>query len=153
MTMTNSPTPTSKIILSGKPSKTAEAKIETAAGCYPGSLVKKGTTDDDVVCGTAVDHITGVLGYEETSPLERPVDMDTLYTVNKRAKVHESGDFEFYGWLGTGCTADIVKGDPLIADADGNMKDGVTAGYVVAYAAESKTSAATPKRIKANWAR
>jgi hypothetical protein len=151
--MANSPTPTSKIILSGKPSKVAEAKIETAAGCYSGSIVKKGTTDDDVVCGTAVTNVTGVIIYEDSAPLERPVDMDTLWTVNKRAKIAESGNFEFYGWLGTGCTAAIVKGDPLIADADGNMKNGYTAGYVIAYAAESTTSAATPKRIKANWAR
>lgn len=151
--MTNSPTPSSKIILSGTPTKSEEAKVETATGMVPGVLVKKGSTDDDVVVGTAVTNITGVLGWEETNPLQRPADFDTAYAANARAKIHRGGGFEFYGWLGTGCTADITKGDPLIADASGCMKNGVTAGYVIAYAAESVTSAATPKRIKAVFAR
>jgi hypothetical protein len=119
----------------------------------PGVLVKKGTSDDDIVVGTAVTNITGVLGWEHSNPLQRPVDMDTAYTVDTRAKYHSGGGFEFYGWLGTGCTAAIVKGDPLVADADGCMKNGYTAGYVVAYAAESLTSASTPKRIKAIYGR
>ena len=151
--MTNSPTPTSKIILSGIPMKTEEAKVETATTMIPGRLVKKGSTDDDIVVGTAVSNITGVLGWEESNPLQRPVDFDTAYTVNTRAKVHSGGGFEFYGWLGTECTAAITKGDPLLPGASGCMYNGVTAGSVVAYAAESMTSAATPKRIKAIWAR
>jgi len=146
--MTNISTPVNKIIIAGRPSITEEKEVETATGMVPGVLVKKGTTDDEVVVCTASDYPTGVLGYEETSPLDRPATIDTAYTVNKRAKVHSGGGFIFYGWLAAAASANVTKGDPLVPAADGAVDKGTTDAKVRFYAAESTTSGGALKRIK-----
>ncbi len=146
--MTNVSTPVNKIIIAGRPAITEEKEVETATGMKPGVLVKKGSTDDEIVVCTGSDYPTGVLGYEDTSPLDRPANIDTLYTVNKRAKVHSGGGFIFYGWLAAAAAADIVKGDPLVPGADGSLDKNTTAGKVRFYAAESITSGGALKRMK-----
>lgn len=146
--MTNISTPVNKIVIAGTPSIIEEQDITTATGMKPGVLVKKGSTDDGIVVCTASDYPTGVLGYEQTSQLDRPADIDTLYTVNKRAKVLSGGGFIFYGWLAAAAAADIVKGDPLVPGAAGTLDKGTTDAKVRFYAAESKTSSGAIQRLK-----
>jgi len=56
---------------------------------YPGRLVKKGTTDNEVVVATpATAMVLGWLGYEYTSVAYREATVDTIYTVNSRAAIH-----------------------------------------------------------------
>ncbi len=146
--MTNVSTPVNKIIIAGRSSITEEKEVETATGMKPGVLVKKGSTDDEVVVCTGSDYPTGILGYEDTSPLDRPANIDTLYTVNKRAKVHSGGGFIFYGWMAAEASADVVKGDPLVPGADGGLVKGTTDAKVRFYAAESKSSGGALQRLK-----
>ena len=146
--MTNIPDPTSKIILAGTPARSFEAKVETATGVKPGTLVKKGSTDDDIVVCTASDFPVGVIGFEETAPLQRPADIDTAYTKNTRAKVHSGGGFTFYGWLGKTEADDVVFGEPLVPTDDGCLATGTSSGKAMFFAAESKASSTAAARIK-----
>lgn len=62
-----------------------EFECETAAGCYPGRLVKAGSTDAEVVVNDTSDNsaVIGWIGYEQAGYDEKPDTIDTQWTVNK----------------------------------------------------------------------
>jgi len=80
------PTPQNLLVVEG-PSYSHEARIETVANVYPGRLVKRGTTDDDIVVCTAAGLPTGWAGYESASPSVKPITIDTIYVVGDRIPV------------------------------------------------------------------
>jgi len=92
--------PADKIICWGKPPIVVEREIETATSMYPGRLVKKGTTANEVVVATpATAMVVGWLGYEDTAIAYREASVDTIYTVNARAAVLQGGGFGIVGSL------------------------------------------------------
>ncbi len=111
--------PSNGILLDSIGRHTQTLRIETATSCYPGSLVIKGTKDDEVVCCTVGGKAIGFLGYEHTSKKYRPLTNETLYTQDYYAAVHWGPGVIFMGLLVDGQTA--VKGDRLTAAAAGQL--------------------------------
>jgi hypothetical protein len=109
------PQPKNQIVVSGKPD-VQYLNIETATNCYPGRLVKKGTHDNDLVVCTAGAAAIGVLGYEQAAKMYRPATRDTIYVQNDKAPVL-SGKAVVLLYLVQSQT--VVKGDKLVAAADG----------------------------------
>ena len=146
----NAYTPTNRVILSGGETQEVGEDLKcTSTMTYmkPGALVEKGASDDEVVIAAGSNMPIGVLGYEKTGILIRPITIGTAYNVNDRAFIHEGVGLVVYGWLGTGCTKAVVKGDPAYLDANGCVKT-AGSGTVVGYFVESMTSSGTPKRVK-----
>ncbi len=167
------PTPTGKIVVTGEPPIVLERTIETVANCYPGRLVKKGTTDRDVVVNDAGLPV-GWLGYEQAGTAVRPATPATIYVVGDEAPVVKGGGFIILAKLATSQT--IVAGDRLVPAADGMVQKAtallgtVTAGStpvtgddatppvvisgdvgilpLVAYAEESVTTTSATANIK-----
>ena len=158
-------TPTDKIILGGDAELGEELNVETNTGMIPGVLVKGGTTDDDIVVCTNDTAPAGVLGYEKTSMLFRPMDatssyytMDGTYaqssaTVNSRAFVHQATDLAWYGWWAAndGAAGALIKGAVLYPAASGQLSlsagsGGAARAYAVAL--ESKSSSTSAQRLK-----
>lgn len=158
-------TPTDKIVLAGNAETGEELNVETNTGMIPGVLCKYGTTDDDVIVGDASTAPIGVLGYERTALLFRPMDatssyytMDGTYaqsssTVNSRAFVHQATDLAWYGWWAAndGTSAGVKKGDLLYPAASGQLSlsagsGGAARAYAVAL--ESKSSSTSAQRLK-----
>jgi hypothetical protein len=109
-----------KIRLAG-PFQSREKYVETATDMYPGRLVKRGTTDNDVVVntdGSAVSY--GFLGYEDTAIPFRPATVDTIYATDDRAKVLFGPGMIVVGSLAASQT--IIMGDKLVAAAAGRVK-------------------------------
>jgi hypothetical protein len=158
-------TPTDKVILAGNAETGEELSVETTTGMIPGVLVIGGTTDDDVIVGISSQAPIGVLGYEKTSMLFRPMDaagayytMDGTYpassaTKNSRAFVHQATDIAWYAWWAAsdGTSAGVIKGQLLYPAASGQLS--VTAGSggaarAYAVALESKSSSTSAQRLK-----
>lgn len=116
--------PTNKIIAGGTP-LTQELKVETATNMYPGRLVKKGTNADDIVVNDSTTAFIGWLGYEGTNPVFRPDTVDTIYTINSQAAVHNGGGFYVVASLASGQS--VAKGAKLIPTAAGEVKAATTA--------------------------
>jgi hypothetical protein len=114
--------PTNNIVVSGQPILLGERTITVAAGMYPGVLVKKGATDNDIVAATAGDKAIGILAYEHTSMAFRPQSPTTIYQVNDRAMVI-SGPIVYVGYI----AATVVQGDDLIVTAAGQLTPVVAA--------------------------
>jgi len=125
-----------KIVLDGYPIWD-EVKIETAAGCYPGRLVKKGTTDGQAVVNTAAGMAMGWLGYEKTQDLYKPATVDTIYKVNDFASLVK-GDIILVARLAEG--ESVARGDPLVAAANGELKKASAATVTIASGAVSVVS-------------
>jgi hypothetical protein len=163
-------TPTDKLILAGNQETGEELNVQTATGMIPGVLVIGGTTDDDIIVGTAALGPVGVLGYEKTTMLYRPKDsggayftMDGTYaattaTAPSRAFVHQATDLAWYGWLiggdASGATTGhptVLKGEVLYPAANGmlSLTPGSGSGArAYAWALESKASSASAQRLK-----
>lgn len=108
--------PENKIVAQGIPFA-QECRVETAANVYPGRLVKRGTTDDDVVVCTAAGNPSGWAGYEQAAPAFKPATIDTIYVVNDRIPVLSAKGCLVRATLATSQT--IVIGDALVAGATG----------------------------------
>jgi hypothetical protein len=98
---------------------TQTLRIETNTSCYPGSLVIKGTKDDEVLCGTSGGAVIGWLGYEHTTKKHRPATMDTIYAQDAYAAVHYGSGIILMAWLANGQT--VTKGTRLCAAAAGEL--------------------------------
>jgi hypothetical protein len=159
-------TPTDKIVLAGNAETGEDLNVQTATGMIPGVVVQKGSTDDDIVVGDASHSPIGVLGYERTSMLFRPMDatgsyytMDGTYSATVaskpvRAFVHESPDLAWYAWwkASDGTSAGVIKGDSLYPGANGQLtltQGSGGAARVFAVALESKASSTVAQRLKA----
>jgi len=112
------PTPVGKIVVAGAPPIVLERTIETVANCYPGRLVKKGTTDRDVVVNDAGLPV-GWLGYEQAGTPFKPATPATIYVVGDEAPVVKGGGFVILAKLATSQT--IVAGDQLVPAAAGML--------------------------------
>ena len=108
-----------KIVNRGTPPIQRDKEIETATNCYPGRLVKKGTTDYEVVVNDGVSPPEGWLGWEQTESDSRPATVDTIYTVNTIAKVLSGGSFAVTAALAANFA--VTKGDYAIPWAAGTV--------------------------------
>lgn len=84
--------PANKIIAGGS-CLTQELKIETAANCYPGRFVEKGTNDDDIQASGGTSAPIGCLGYEQCNPAYKPDSITGIYSVGAMAPVLKGGPF------------------------------------------------------------
>jgi hypothetical protein len=117
--------PTNKIVAAGSP-LVQELNVETATNMYPGRLVIKGTNDNDIaVCGAAGISV-GWLGYEQCGNAAfMPTDVNTIYAADAQAPVLYGGGFVIVATLTTSQT--VVKGDRLVAGADGTVQKAAAA--------------------------
>ena len=163
------------ILIAGRP-HAQELKVETTTSMIPGRLVKKGTTDADAVVGTAGCNPLGVLGYEQAHWKHRPATIATAYAASALAPVLNGP--MIVKLLATG--ASIVKGDALVAAADGKVTKAAAitvavpsgsttvtssaaqpdlteagslppSGPIVAFAEESQDASSADKAIIARW--
>ena len=111
--------PTYGVIVDSIGMHTQTLRIETNTSCYPGSLVIKGTKDDEVLCGTSGGKVIGWLGYEHCTKKHRPATVSTLYAQDAYAPVHWGPGILIVGILADNQT--IVKGDRLCAAASGQL--------------------------------
>lgn len=109
---------TDKIVLSGNPI-TVEKEIKTVATMYPGRLVQRDTTDNQIKVGTDDDSAYGWLAYEHTPVMYRPANKDTIYVVEDRAAVIVGGEVVIRASLKSGQS--VSMGDKLTGDAAGEL--------------------------------
>lgn len=110
--------PVDKIVISGH-RQSVEMEIETVADMYAGRAVQHGSTNNEVIVGTAGALTYGWLGYEDTPVMYRPATVDTIYKVNDRAAViHGPGMILV---ASRKASETIVMGDKLICDAAGQL--------------------------------
>jgi hypothetical protein len=117
-----------------------EARVETVANVYPGRLLIRGTSDDDVaVCGAAGLAI-GWAGYEQAAPAYKPATIDTIYQANDRIPVLSAKGCLIRATLATSQV--ITRGDALVARATGFVTKAAAISGIVAAGATPVTSAA-----------
>lgn len=109
---------TNKIVVSGTPI-VVEKEVEIATNMYPGRLVKRGTTDNEVVVNDTDDNAYGWLGYEQTGVNYRPANKDTIYSAADRVGVIVGGDIVILGRLASG--QNVTMGAKLTAAANGEL--------------------------------
>jgi len=134
--------PTGRIIDQGTP-LVDFYKIATAANCYPGRLVIKDTTDNQIQACGAGGAALGWLGYEDANENFRPDTVDTIYEAGDFVPVLFGGHFTLVGSLAAG--ESVAAGAKLKAAANGELAAAtVGTDYVVAIARETvdATSAA-----------
>lgn len=140
-------TPVGKIIVSGaEPPIVTERTITTVANCYPGRLVKTGSTDRDIVVNDAGLPL-GWLGYEQADPNYKPATPATIYVVGDHVPVVRGGGFIILGTLATNQT--IVIGDRLVPAADGMLQKATALSVKVATGATPVTSTGAQPTIAA----
>jgi len=111
--------PTNKIVLAGNPDRRGYTTEGTVTNLIPGRLVKKGTTDSQIVIGDADGPNIGFLGYENGFGPDKPANITTAYALAVSAEVL-SGPGVI---LVANCeTAAVTKGDELCAGSDGKLR-------------------------------
>jgi hypothetical protein len=108
--------PTNNIVVSGQPILLGERTITVATGMYPGVIVAKGATDNDIVVCPAGGKPIGILAYEHTSMAYRPQTPTTIYAVGDRAMVI-AGDIVYVGYI----AATAAIGEDLVPAASGQL--------------------------------
>lgn len=79
-------TPTDSIFIRGGSAYNTR-NVGVAANMYPGRLVVREATDYDVKVADGILPVAGILGYEK-SPITRPANISSIYTVDTTAAVH-----------------------------------------------------------------
>lgn len=97
-----------------------EKELEEA-DMLPGMLVKIGSTLNGVVINDGTTLAYGFLGYEKTSIMYRPKDMDTAYAINARAAIMHGPGMTLRGYIGAANGGTIVAGDKLVGAAGGKL--------------------------------
>ena len=110
---------TDKIVLAGSPI-TVEKTIETVANMYPGRLVKMDTGAYQVEVNDTDDNAYGWLGYEQTSVMNRPATIDTIYEVDKEVGIIVGGDIIIRAKLAHNDNVTAI-GTKLTAAANGEL--------------------------------
>ncbi len=90
-----------------------------AAKMLPGMHVVFDTNDYSVKEGGAAGSVIGILGYGEAAVDFKPATRDTAYALADEVPIH-TGIFRARVYV----TETVVKGDPLIAAADGKFDKG-----------------------------
>ena len=111
--------PSNRILERGTPTVITSHNIETATSMYAGRLVKKGTTDYDIVVSDGVNPVIGWLGWEQADMNNRPATVDTIYAANEEAPVLRGGNFNIVASLAVGFVA--ARGDVLIPWGSGTV--------------------------------
>ena len=111
--------PSNRILERGTPTVITSHNIETATSMYAGRLVKKGTTDYDIVVADGVNPVIGWLGWEQADMNNRPATVDTIYAANEEAPVLRGGNFNIVASLAVGFVA--ARGDVLIPWGSGTV--------------------------------
>lgn len=111
--------PTNKIVLDSQNLHIQTMKVENGTLTYPGCLVKKGTSDDDVVVATAGSDAFGWLGYEQTTKKWRPATVDEIYLIHAQVAVINGPGIVLVAHLAASQT--VTKGERLVATADGEL--------------------------------
>lgn len=134
--------PTNKIVAAGSP-LVQELNVETATNMYPGRLVIKGTNDNDIkVCGAGGISV-GWLGYEQvTNAGYMPTDVNTIYAAGAQAPVLYGGGFVVVASLAENNI--IVKGDRLVAAANGEVSKAAAAVTKTGNTNVTSTAATAP---------
>lgn len=128
-------------VIQGEPPFTEYLKVETATEMNPGRLVKKGTTDYDVVVvAAAIDRSIGWLGYGKAHASFKPTNRDTAYAANDEVPVHVGSGFRVRATLITG--NNVVKGARLVPAANGKLAAAIAMEVVVPSGAVAVTSSA-----------
>jgi hypothetical protein len=128
MVDTGIPVPTGKCVAFGTPPIVTPHNVETATNMYAGRLVKRGTTDRDIVVNGAEGTPIGWLGYEQGDAY-RPATVGTIYEAGDEAPVIRGGGFIPNAKLAASQT--IVKGDRLVPAADGMLQKATAIAGVV----------------------
>ena len=115
--------PSNKILERGTPTVITSHNIETATSMYAGRLVKKGTTDYDIVVSDGVNPVIGWLGWEQADMNNRPATVDTIYAASEEAPVLRGGNFNIVASLAVGFVA--ARGDVLIPWGSGTVAPAV----------------------------
>lgn len=112
--------PANKIVLAGN---NVDRRVYTTEGTVthliPGRLVKKGTTDSQVVIGDVDGPNIGWLGYEDAFGPDKPANITTAYALAKDCDVL-SGPGTIV--VANSETAAITKGDLVCAGSDGKVR-------------------------------
>lgn len=134
--------PTNKIVAAGSP-LVQELNVETATNMYPGRLVIKGTNDNDIkVCGAGGISV-GWLGYEQvTNAGYMPTDVNTIYAAGAQAPVLYGGGFVVVASLAENNI--IVKGDRLVAAANGEVSKAAAAVTKAGQTGVTSSAASAP---------
>lgn len=108
--------PTNNIVVSGNPVLLGERTITVATGMYPGVLVAKGATDNDIIVCPVNGTPIGILAYEQTSLAYLPQNPTTIYNVGDRAMVI-TGDITYVAYV----AASATEGQMLVPAAAGQL--------------------------------
>jgi len=114
----------------------------TIGSMKPGRHVVRDTTDYGVQEGGAAGAVIGIIGYAEANADYKPATRDTAYTaLGDEIPIH-NGAFRARVYV----TETVVKGEPLVAAADGEFDvfDSATfvaGSHVLGHAAASRTGA------------
>lgn len=133
--------PTGKIVDQGVP-LVDQVKVKTAANCYPGRLVIKDTTDNQIKVSGAAGETLGWLGYEQAALNYKPDTVDTIYAVNDMAPLLYGGHFTIVASLASG--ESVAAGARLVAGANGELIEDTAAIATTGSATASVVDATTP---------
>lgn len=121
-------------------------KVETATNIYAGRLVKKGTTDAEVVVNANNTMPIGWVSYEHTPKKYRPASISDAFNADDYIAVVNGAGIIVKAALAPANA--VSKGSPVYA-ADNGCVGVSTTTYLVGYAEEtvSNSGGATPKAI------
>ena len=137
-------TPTGRIVLNdGGLIQKFEAHLEAATNAYPGRLMIRGTTDNDVKVADGLHPVAGVLGYEHAGIGDRVASITTIYPVDANVPILK-GHFPLY--IPSGLTAGtyLTKDDAVVTWIDGKVVPGYVSGGKVAIKVPFKDSSGNP---------
>lgn len=115
--MANFVQPTNVIVVQGSPDVQDGVTEGTMTEMKPGRLVKKGTTDAQVVIGAADGLSFGWLSFEDSPVVDRPATIATAFAVAKKCTVVNKPGIHVIGYG----SAAIAKGARVSADAAGKV--------------------------------
>lgn len=117
---------TNDVIIGESPAR-HDLNVETAANMYPGRIVRRGTTDFDVVVGSALYPPGGWIGYGQgNNSAAKPATRATAFAADVTVPIHKGGGFPVRASLAAGA---IVERNDFVANwANGEVMGPVSAG-------------------------
>lgn len=111
--------PTNKIVIAGTPDRRIYDVAGTVTEMKPGRLVKKGSTDSDIIIGDVDGPNIGFLGYEDGFGPDKPATITTAYALAAKADVLSGPGVIL---VANSETAAVTKGDLMCAGSDGKVR-------------------------------
>ena len=113
--------PANKIVVFGEHlGRVEELEVETATNVIPGRLVKRGSSDAQIVVNTDAGVPVGWVGYEQAHKNYRPDNKTTAYAAGAQCPVLKGPGMVIIAHVATG--NNVTKGAPLVAAANGEFK-------------------------------